>query len=594
MPEEFQNPMKKSRISSLFPESAPLRHAAMAAACASVFFCPAPALNAEESAPGGGGAYERAEIGYPFWGEYARIDFKDVRPAPWEEKDSVKDGWDWSLPPGSAPSPDAYMSLFRTWGPGGIKKMRSLPALPFPCIPVVEHWCYWRDIEKEENSYDFRPLADMIKAAAERGYGSAVRLHTGGVGFAPEWLKEYGIPVLENDGRSGDGISSYDVSHPEFHRRYLKLVEELGKSGIPQMAEVKGLYVGYASPSNGDEGIGPEGTDPDSVAHVRERLDAWAEAAKGAERKVYMGGWSGYGLSKGFGVRRGFVEMYLYHIPDAAIGQRIDRDGYLFVDEDAPLIKSGARNGEENEEYEPEWASQARGFRFGRTTDSFNYRYFTSTLRLLQMRCNFALWNEFTPMPEMFAWAAVEIGKSAADAPDAWCFLRESYLRRDLMKSENAANPDAGLKNFERWLYQRDAEGFETEPAVKIGHAVSMWMVDKRRPFDYVARRGARIGFRADEKFISGKKRRVCVKVSHFDFGRGKFALEYFSDGKRERREAECLGTGRLRTATFFVEADFQNRERGGFDIEIAGMDGYRPVVSFLRIIRLPQTPAGK
>lgn len=69
---------------------------------------------------------------------------------------------------------------------------------------------------------------------------------------------------------------------PEFHSRYIKFIKALGESGIPQMEEVKGLFLGDASPSNGDEGIGPfpegnaEGND--TVQHVIKRIDAWAEA----------------------------------------------------------------------------------------------------------------------------------------------------------------------------------------------------------------------------------------------------------------------------------------------------------------------------
>jgi hypothetical protein len=44
------------------------------------------------------------------------------------------------------------------------------------------------------------------------------------------------------------------------------------------MKEVKGLFLGYASPSNGDEGVGPykenNATANDTVPHVRERIDA--------------------------------------------------------------------------------------------------------------------------------------------------------------------------------------------------------------------------------------------------------------------------------------------------------------------------------
>jgi len=49
--------------------------------------------------------------------------------------------------------------------------------------------------------------------------------------------------------------TNYDPGHPEFHKRYIRFIKALGKSGIPHMEEGKGLFLGYASPSNGDEGI---------------------------------------------------------------------------------------------------------------------------------------------------------------------------------------------------------------------------------------------------------------------------------------------------------------------------------------------------
>lgn len=101
----------------------------------------------------------------------------------------------------------------------------------------------------------------MIEVAAQKGYGSVIRIHTASTRFAPEWLFKYGIPIDENPERKGDGMKPLDPAHPEFHKRYLKLVDAFGKSGIPQMEEVKGMFVGYASYSNGDEGVGPVAED---------------------------------------------------------------------------------------------------------------------------------------------------------------------------------------------------------------------------------------------------------------------------------------------------------------------------------------------
>ena len=49
---------------------------------------------------------------YPYWGEYKKTNFEDVRPAAWVAEDSVKDGWDWSLPPRVKPDPNSYVTLY--------------------------------------------------------------------------------------------------------------------------------------------------------------------------------------------------------------------------------------------------------------------------------------------------------------------------------------------------------------------------------------------------------------------------------------------------------------------------------------------------
>lgn len=537
---------------------------------ATLLFCSAAFLGAKTDAP---------RPPESIWGGYAQVPLSEVRPAKWLAKDCVTDGWDWSLPPEVKPAPKSYFALFRTWKRRDLEKLKYLPDLNFECNPLVEHWIRWKDLEPSEGNYDFGFLKDMIKAADSRGYASSIRLLTAGVDFAPAWLKKYNIPKLKSSG--GDGVQSYDPAHPEFHRRYLKLVEALGKSKIPQMEAVKGLYIGYASPSFGDEGIGPEGHSPDKFPHVLERLKTWANALSKVERKGYMGGWSDFGLSLGFGVRRGFVEMYLYHIPDKNIGQALDESGYLILDESAPLISQNAINGEENEEYESRWASADTNFRFGRDTSSFAYRYFSSTLRLIQMRCNRVLWNEFTLNPELFAWAALELGRSAKDSPDAWCFLRESYLK------PHYAGKSGAVKNFERFLFQRDAEDFETECAVKILQPVKMWMVDEKRPWDFVARRGEKIGFCASKDFLSGESKNVAVKITYFDDGKGEFALLFKCGQKPQVRKIICEGSGKVKTATFFIEADFLGKAPPDFDFSIEGQNGFKPTVSFVRIVKL-------
>ncbi|MGL4401854.1 MAG: hypothetical protein ACRCXD_18490, partial [Luteolibacter sp.] len=338
---------------------------------------------------------------------------------------------------------------------------------------------------------------------------------------------------------------------------------------------LKGAYVGYASPSYGDEGIGPDGVDPDTVPHVVERLEAWAKAFDQVEHKVFMGGISQLGLSKGFGTRRGFVEMYLYHIPDTEIGQTVDQQGYLFVNDAVPLLKSKAFHGEENEEYEESWATQQRDFRFGENTDSFTYRYFISNLRTLQMQCNHVLVNPFSIYPEQLVWVGQTLGWTVEDSPEIWCALRESRVRR--------VGP---VKNVERWLYQRDSEGFETAPVVKIDHPIQMWMVEPDHHHDYIARQGKQIGLAVDDRWCGGGPVDIALKVTYFDKGLGDVDVSVQTSNGNVSKQIKLTGTDKLKTATLMIKDAVFPAKKIDYDI-VFKSSGDDVVLSFVRVIRL-------
>jgi len=520
---------------------------------------------------------------YRHWPAYEKVPVAKISPQVWRERDDVIDGWDWSLPPDVKPKANSLLCVSR--------RANKLSKLGFPANPVVSLWVFWSDLEPEEDRYRFDKLIAQLGEIEQAGYGAVVRPITAVYSrpsypdasktpkrrqkpCAPPYLvAKYNVTQIREKPRTGWRIVNLDPAHPAFHRRYVKFVRELGKSGIPRMDVVKGFIVGYKSSSWGDEGIGPrpETRGGEEPVHVKERLDAWAEACRGVEHKVCMAGVSDYGFSKGFGIRGGFVEMYLYRIPDEHLGQEIDAAGYLAVNEDAVGVQPTRFLGDENEEYEEEWTH-----RFG-DLDSFVYRYFTAGLRLLQMRRNYLLHSSFCVYPDMLPFICLEMGRTVEDTPDVWCALRESYLRK---RGSREPRP---VKNFERWLYQRDREGFETAPAVKIGHAIRMWMVHGNAKtgegcyYDFVARRGKRIGFKVDERFLK-RSERVAIKVTYLDEKEGTLGLAC-RDG---RREVPLAGSGRVRTATFFVNG---LGSVGEHDFVVEGAP--EAVVAFVRVVRV-------
>jgi hypothetical protein len=511
---------------------------------------------------------------WPYWPEYCKAPLDQIRPQEWKSADHVIDGWDWSLPPTVKPSPNGLLAVYRT---SNIQRPlnKEIKALDLPVNPTLEIWVKWRDLEPAEGQYRFDLLRSRMAEADQRGCSVVLRILSSATVFAPDWLANYKVPIRMEDSKNKPKVTNYEISHPEFHKRYLLLIENLGKSGIPSLEELKGAFVGYASPSFGDEGIGPHGVDPDTVPHVIERLDAWGQAFKGVEQKVFMGGISQHGFKMGFGARRGFVEMYLYHIPDEVIGQTIDRQGYLFVDDSVELLKRRAFHGEENEEYDETWATEERGFRFGENTDSFSYRYFISNLRTLQMQCNHVLMNPFSIYPEQMVWVGQTLGRTVEDSPDIWCALRESYVRK--------VGP---VKNIERWLYQRDSEGFETTPVMKIDHPIKMWMVEPGHHFDHIARKGRQIGLAVDDRWCGGGPVDVALKATYFDQGLGTVDIVVPTSSGKFSKQIKLTGSDKLKTATFLIKGAVFPAKKMDYDI-VFRSTGAEAVLSFVRIIRL-------
>lgn len=511
---------------------------------------------------------------WPYWPEYQKTPLSQVSPQEWKATDHVVDGWDWSLPPTVKPAPNGLLAVYRTSTIA--KPLNSdIQPLNLPVNPTLEIWVKWRDLEPTEGNYQFDLLRARIDEAKERGLSVVLRMLSSATIFAPEWLSNYEVPLREEKSKNKPKVTNYDISHPEFHKRYLALVKKLGESGIPQLETLKGAYVGYASPSYGDEGIGPHGVDPDTVPHVVERLEAWAKAFDQERHKVFMGGISQLGLNMGFGTRRGFVEMYLYHIPDAEIGQTVDKQGYLFVDDSVPLLKNKAFHGEENEEYEESWATKQRDFRFGENTDSFTYRYFISNLRTLQMQCNHVLMNPFSILPEQMVWVGQTLGRTVEDSPDIWCALRESQIRK--------VGP---VKNVERWLYQRDSEGFETTPVVKIEHPIKMWMVEPGHHYDHIARQGKQIGLAVDDRWCGGGPVDIALKVSYFDKGLGDVDVNVHTSSGAVSKQIKLTGSNKLKTATFIIRNAVFPARKMDHDI-IFKSTGDEAVLTFVRVIRM-------
>jgi hypothetical protein len=208
------------------------------------------------------------------------------------------------------------------------------------------------------------------------------------------------------------------------------------------------------------------------------------------------------------------------------------------------------------------------------------------------MRRNF-VWAEGGPWlinPPLLHYLALELGKTAQTAPDAWCYLRESVV-----KDGKDGQP---VKNFERWLYQRDADGARTLATEKVEVPPQMFEFDKNHLYDLTARQTQKakgqslIRFGVDEAFLAGGTHAVAVKITYLDRANAEWQLEYFTDAKKTTtRQVTCGDSGAAKTVTFLLnDACFPGRGYTGLDLQIRALKG-DAVIRFVRVIKLdPKT----
>jgi hypothetical protein len=520
----------------------------------------------------------------------------------WRNTNDIIEGWDWSLPP------TVTAAVY-----SGIK---GAPAGSISGKPIVNVNAYWNQIEAEEGVYDFEPIRQEIIAAGNNGSGVMLSVRNSVYNMldlsgnmtpeqiereisAPAWLVgTYGVnTVAENPVTNINTpfqIINLDIANSVVHQKYLQFIQKLKESGIPSMPEIKFAYIYSPSSTRGEEGeLRIDGT---TGLLGRERIQALVDAfGDHAHKLMYTGNREDtlqyvYGL--GTGQRGGFIEMYLRDTQFALLGQSIDENGYLLVDESLPPIAEQRAFGDENEEYSGNFAP-----RFG-PVSTFAHRYRESMLRALQMRRNY-LWSDTSGTnPSLLNFVSLELGRNVHDTPDVWTYLRESYVN----KIQGTYTP---VKNFERWLYQRDGVGSATVPTQKVIQGLAhlspppnsnfainvpeeLKFVDYKARSTSLAQGNSKITLAVDDRFLSNGPHRVAVKVTYLDSGNGSWSLAYQTALGEQVRRVTSGNTGKLLTATFFLDEAYFQAQGMNSDIEVRAI-GEDKAFSFIRVIKLPE-----
>lgn len=522
-----------------------------------------------------------------------------VVPMEWIEKDHILEGWDWSLPPSAKAHP--YSGTTMPWTKDGLSY--DLPGNEFTKVRVQ-----WRELEPEEEKYNFDILRERLDEAVREGW-DGIELHIYGSVWeissfpnhpnadyprnwlesqkirnesAPRWLAKYDIPTIKERPRfnlkTPFQITNLDIYHPEYHSRYIRFVQALGESGILNHPTIMSAYQHTKSGSRGEEGMRPETVEYQQ--RLRERIKAWGEAYGENVYKLMYTSHKGdevlYAYELGMGQRNGFVEQVVNHMPNPLMGQLVDENHYLVTNEALPPIAEGRAFGDENEEYTTTMIP-----RFG-PWETFMHRHRESTLRALQLRRNF-LWIEPSMMnPNLTCYLSLSLGHNEETTSDAWCYLRESWPKHQ--------GKPIQVKNFERWLYQRDKTGYVAEATAKVHVPNEMQNYADGHYYDYTARKtdlasgNKAIGFALDDRFLKKGPHRVAIKITYVDEGPAKWAL-YYNKGKASR-EITTWGHGNVRTVTWILNDINFDGEDMEYDFEIHALEG-DAVIKFVRVIKL-------
>lgn len=501
---------------------------------------------------------------WKYWGKFEKVEIP--YPTPWANEDTISDGWDWSLPAFAEADSLAYF------------RYKNTPDLNFSCKNLNSVYVSWNELEPSRGQYNFQLLRDRIIENSE-GYDGVVLRVLASVwnidsypdpgGFVPQWLADrdnaprwmdqMDIAKIQSH-KAIDGkyiITNMDIMDPDYHSLYKEFIEALGESGIPEMEELKIVNVCYRSASAGEEytAYNPDRNAVEALysastvaQRTKERLKAWTDAFGdntyklmwvGHDEKAYIE----YAGQLGMGSRNGFIEMYNSYVHMPQFGITINPETrYVEIDENNDFIRKDVAFGDENEEYDSE-------LRFG-WKESFAYRYYISSFRMLQMRRNYVMHAGNTLTPELTWYVGMGLARKIEDTPDAFALLSEFYL------SSSANGGNAGpVKNIERWLYQRDLPGYETTPALQVPTAKDLWYADNTKPYDYTARKGKKMAFDIDDRLFPDGEQSMAIKISFYDGVAGSLKLVYENDLGIQEDSIVTTGTDQVKTATFFITA---------------------------------------
>ncbi len=480
-------------------------------------------------------------------------------------------------------------------------------------------WTNWATFEPQNTNprtYNWAYVDSQLATAAANGKKVSLMIHStvaGGINersAVPDWVyTEFNLPPYDQLVNMG-GTSQIHIIpswRPEIRARFEELIAAIG-ARYKNNNTIESIYITAVSHASGEElyiakpqlttlendwGLTPQVLQ----TWLESRMSAWLQAFSGEERKlVWVGSATGlswnnrpdfeavarnlidYAAVHNIGARAGLVECYLDKIGDYLWSNYKDGNGYIYVNEDS-IRFDGRYWGDENEEYGPSFT------RYG-VDHSSPVRYRFAIMRTLQARMRFLWTTAYTETinAALSNYARLSFGKNIYNSSDAWSFLFQSPQLDGVP-----------VKNFERWLIQRDMAGGMTVPTQKVNRVFdaggayassTLW-------YDYTARRtdfasnNNYMFFALDDRFTANGS--VQIKVEMLDNSQTSWHLDYYNSSGSivSTNNIVNINDGQKKTYTFTLNnPNFANQFINNMDFRLVNMGPGDLTVSWVRVVR--------
>lgn len=475
----------------------------------------------------------------------------------------------------------------------------------------------WANLNPAKNQYDFSSLDTVLEKAENKHYKVIIRLKChvtarrtiGGVmdpncPYVPQWVIALHRPAQFVTRHTSDKY--IQVAAPwdtGLQNELLTFIDIFGKKGYLADERIAGIYITGFSSSLGEEfwlhrdylqnALNAGMTEHLLLTAYQTRINAWVEAAgKNVHKLIWIGygeiqnsGYDGdklndYALDMGLGWRHGGPDTY-HDILPPQVGLTYT-NGYLEADWSHPL-RDGRRAflGEVEYIFEQPDADKARTQQTHMTQSAI--------MRMAQLGMNYAWTSDpfLAYAPQMFEWWTQTAGKNPWESPDAACWLRQDAI---YVKTHATVYP---IKNFERFLYQRDQAGAETRPVLPVNRA-AFWNDPSGQHYDYSARAtdvrngSDKMIFSLASGFLNTLNLPFTIKITYFDNNAAQWILEMpAGDSYLQSPPITGKSDDTLKTVTFTIRTipDRTNlNEDGAFRLRV--LNDQDLTVKFARVIK--------